>query len=89
MQTDKDYALQLIDHLEHATVAISVLQHLLKHSGMKNWEEEYRRMLADPRPRNTVHEQFSQWRDAILAAPDWTLAVREILKDLPPLDPTD
>jgi hypothetical protein len=40
MKTDKEFALDLVGWLERYTLRISILEHLLNHSGLKDWREK-------------------------------------------------
>jgi hypothetical protein len=82
MKTDKEFALDLVGWLERYTLRISILEHLLNHSGLKDWREKSARMTADPIPRAMLHQEFAVWRDTILNSPDVTTVAREILESL-------
>jgi hypothetical protein len=82
MKTDKEFALDLVGWLERYTLRISILEHLLIDSGLKDWREKAARMAADPIPRARLHQDFAVLRDTILNSPDVTTVAREILESL-------
>jgi hypothetical protein len=82
MKTDKEFALDLVGWLEHYMLRVSILEHLLENSDVKDWREKAARMATNQGARSLVHEQFVMWRDTILTAPDVTAVAREILESL-------
>jgi hypothetical protein len=82
MKTDKEFALDILGWLELYTVRISILEHLLKHSDVKDWKEQAMQMSAKAAPREIVHLEFGPWHEAILNSPDITTVAAEIVKSL-------
>jgi hypothetical protein len=87
MKTDKELAIDLVGWIERYTIRISILEHLLKHSNVKDWRERAAHLAADQGAQSLIHEQFAVWRDTILASPDVTAVTREILDSLSELNP--
>jgi hypothetical protein len=81
MKTDKEFALDLLRHLEECVIRISILEHLLKNSNVKDWRERIDALMAQGRggARELTHQQFAQWHDTILNSPDITSVACEIL----------
>ncbi len=87
MKTDKEFALDLLRWLERYTLRISILEHLLDHSGVKDWKAQVARLSQNAGARGMLHQDFQVWRDAILDSPDITAVANGILGELDRRDP--
>ena len=87
MKSDKEFAIDLLHHVEDLLIQVSALQNILRRSEIKGWEDRFRRMTADPNARAILQQQFSHWRQTILESPDITGIAREILESLERPDP--
>jgi hypothetical protein len=87
VKTDKEFAIDLVGWLEQYMLRVSILEHILKNSNVKDWQEKATRMATNQGAQALVHEQFEVWRDAILASPDVTTVAREILESLSQQNP--
>jgi hypothetical protein len=59
MKNGRGVGLDILGCLELYTVRISILEHLLKHSDVKDWKEQARQMSAKAAPREIVHQGFA------------------------------
>ena len=82
MKTDKEFAIDLVGWLEQYMLRVTILEHLLNRSEIKDWREKAAKLSANSSARMLVHQQFALWRDTILNSPDVTTVAREILESL-------
>jgi hypothetical protein len=86
--TDKEIALQFLDHIEGFVVQTSLLQNILSHH-VPNWQDEYRSLLrrGETGARALARQQLQPMRNLVLEAPDLSSVVEQLLKDIPKNDP--
>ncbi len=86
--TDKEIALQFLEHIENFLVQTSLLQSILSHH-VPNWQKEYSALLhrGEAGARMIARLQLQPMRDLVLEAPDLSSVVEQILKDIPKNDP--
>jgi hypothetical protein len=82
VKTDKEFALDLLGWLERYTLRISILEHLLNQSEVKDWKARVATMSQNAGARGMLHQDFQVWRDAILDSPDITAAANGILDEM-------
>jgi hypothetical protein len=88
MLTDKEIALQFLDHIENFLLQTSLMQSILDHH-VPNWRHEYRHLMAhgEAGARKIAKQQLEQFRNLVLEAPDLSAAVERMLKDIPRNEP--
>ena len=87
MKSDKEFAIDLVGWLEQYMLRISILEHLLNRSEIKDWRQKAAALAANRGAQELVHQQFALWRDTILKSPDVTTVAREILESLSQQNP--
>jgi hypothetical protein len=89
MQTDKEFAMRIVDQLEEYYLRCTLMETILDASKVSGWRKQFAGLFPDPEIRGIVHKQFDPVRNAVLDAPDLTAAVREMLRGIPGTDPAD
>ncbi len=86
--TDKEIALQFLEHIESFLVQTTLLQNILEHR-VPNWQQEYRALLdrGEAGARILVRKQLEPFRNLVLEAPDLSSVVEQLLKDIPKNEP--
>jgi hypothetical protein len=86
--TDKEIALQFLEHIENYLVQTSLLQNILTHH-VPNWQQEYNALLrrGEAGARGLARLQLQPMRNLVLEAPDLSSVVEQLLKDIPRNDP--
>ncbi len=85
--TDKEIALQFLEHIETFLVETSLLRHILT-SNVPNWQEEYRALLVrgESGARLLARQTTEPMRNLVLRAPDLSAAAEALLKQVPKID---
>jgi hypothetical protein len=86
--TDKEIALQFLDHIEGYVVQTGILQNILTHH-VPNWQEEYRILShrGEAGALALARKQLEPMRNLVLEAPDLSTVVEQLLRDIPRNDP--
>jgi hypothetical protein len=86
--TDKEIALQFLEHIETFLVQTTLLQSMLEYH-VPNWQKEYRAAFrrGEAGARTLARQQLEPFRNLVLEAPDLSSVVEQLLKDIPKNDP--
>jgi hypothetical protein len=89
MKTDKELAMQLVDSLEEYFLRCTLLETILDAAKVPGWRQSFEEIFPLPAARASAsaRRRYQPIRDRILDAPDLTTAMREMLKDIPGIDP--
>ena len=86
--TDKELALKLLGFAEDLIIQSSAHQ-LLLNQHVPNWQDEYQAILGrcGTETKQLVHERLESMWTQIFEAPDVSSVVKDLLKDIPEIDP--